>query len=88
MRILGEGATGRGEQFQFAEGGSWLAGGSSNGVVRIWDLKQGRELAPFSVGPGPVVVGAFHDSNRKLLTFRSETDEPLWRCRGVICDDW
>jgi WD40 repeat protein len=28
-----------------ADGGKWLATGSADGIVKVWDLRRGRRLA-------------------------------------------
>jgi WD40 repeat protein len=52
--------------------GHWLAVGSTNGVVDVWDLRQGRRSRQRKLSSGAVGVLGFLDGGRSLLLFRHE----------------
>jgi serine/threonine protein kinase/WD40 repeat protein len=89
-RRLVDRATGPAASFLFSDAGQWLAQSSSNGVVQVWDLRQGKQLQPLQVGTSAVVVAAFPDETGRLLTIRStqkgEEQQRDWRT--VDIDEW
>jgi eukaryotic-like serine/threonine-protein kinase len=48
----------------------WTAEGSTNGVIRVWDLTQPTEERQFKVGTGPVSPDVFITHENKLLVHR------------------
>jgi eukaryotic-like serine/threonine-protein kinase len=52
--------------------GRWLALGSTNGVVEVWDLQQGRPTRQLTVSTSAVSALAFLDREQSLLLFTHE----------------
>ncbi len=52
--------------FAFSPDGRTLAGGITNGLVTLWQVDTGQELASLSTEPGPVAALRFSDDGRSL----------------------
>lgn len=57
-----------------SEDGRWLAAGSSNGVVRVWDLAQKQLAREFPASTGAVAAIALHPERQRLITFEATDD--------------
>jgi len=58
--------------FARSNDGHWFALGSTNGVMDVWDLPQGRLSQRLTVSTGAVSALAFLDHGRSLLFFTHE----------------
>jgi eukaryotic-like serine/threonine-protein kinase len=89
-RTLALGAMGSHYDFRFSEGGWWLARSSTNGVVRLWNLRSGLELQPIRVCNNLVMVATFLDEQGRFLTVHSAQDDTqrLVDWREILVCEW
>lgn len=62
--------------------GKWLVVGADDGVVRVWDVANGKEVNRFPVDPKRVSGVAFTRDNKRLITVGSEGVK-VWDAEGV-----
>jgi WD40 repeat protein len=64
----------------FSRDGRWLVTSSNDGLVKIWDARNGRGIAEFRRSRGPAVRAAFHPDGRHLFVGGEDGRVDLFTC--------
>ncbi|MBL26752.1 MAG: hypothetical protein CMM50_04265 [Rhodospirillaceae bacterium] len=59
--------------------GQWMATGSSNGKLVLWDLEQGRELRKIQAHAGETLAIAWNRDSNRLITGGADGIVRVWR---------
>jgi WD40 repeat protein/serine/threonine protein kinase len=79
MTLSGEGARLTG--VVFSPDGRWMAAGSNDGAVRLWDAETGVARAPWREHSGDVVLLDFSPDSRRLVTASFDGTAKVWDVR-------
>jgi WD40 repeat protein len=74
-----KGCEGRVNSVAFSPDGKTLAGGSTDALIRLWNVATGREVGSLRAEQGPVSCVAFAPDGNGLAAVGKDRTVRLWR---------
>jgi WD40 repeat protein len=62
----------------FSPDGQWLASGAADNMVRLWEVRSGRQVRVFAGHSGMVLTVAFSPDGRSLASSSLDTTARIW----------